>query len=165
VFSQYSESKFISHRLSMVGHRPSSSISAGCVVPLRGNWAIFCHAGLGRAGGARKKSLEILKSWLWIEPRSQGGQTVSYPTELSWPRPQGGQTVSYPTELSWPRPQGGQTVSYPTELSWPRPQGGQTVSYPTELSWPRPQGGQTVSYPTELSWLTTCRSTINKSSR
>jgi len=52
--------------------------------------------------------------WLGIESGPQGGQTVNYPTELSWP--QGGLAVIYPTELSWP--QGGQTVSYPTELSW-----------------------------------------------
>ena len=50
--------------------------------------------------------------WLGIEPGPQGGQTVSYPTELSWARPQGGQTVSYLTELSWPGPQRGQTMSY-----------------------------------------------------
>jgi len=52
------------HRLSVVGLRPSSSISTGCVVPLRGDWAIFCHGGSGRlaecdqSGG---KSLERLR--------------------------------------------------------------------------------------------------------
>jgi len=39
--------------------------------------------------------------WLGIEPGLQGGQTVSYPTELSWHGLQGGQTVSYSSELSW----------------------------------------------------------------
>jgi len=28
----------------MIGHRPSPWMSNGCVVPLRGNWVIFCHA-------------------------------------------------------------------------------------------------------------------------
>jgi len=54
----------ISHRLSMVELRPSSSLSTGCVVSLRGDWAIFCHAGSGRVGRvrpAREKSLEILR--------------------------------------------------------------------------------------------------------
>ena len=77
----------ISHCLSMVELRPSSSLSTDCVVSLRGDWAIFCHAGSGRVGrvwSAREKSLEILKPWLGIEPGPRGGQTVSYPTELSW---------------------------------------------------------------------------------
>ena len=54
----------ISHCLSVVGLRPSSSLSTGCVVSLRGDWAIFCHAGSGRVGrvrSAREKSLEILR--------------------------------------------------------------------------------------------------------
>jgi len=52
-----------SHRLSVVGLRPSFSLSTGCVVPLKGDWAIFCHAGsgwVGRVWSAREKSLEIL---------------------------------------------------------------------------------------------------------
>ena len=47
----------------MVGLWPSSSLSTGCVVSLRGDWAIFCHAGSGRVGrvwSAREKSLKIL---------------------------------------------------------------------------------------------------------
>ena len=54
----------ISHHLSMVGHWPSSSLSTGCVVSLRGDCAIFCHAGSGRVGrmrSAREKSREILR--------------------------------------------------------------------------------------------------------
>ena len=54
----------ISHCLSIVEFRPSSSLSTGCVVSLRGDWAIFCHAGSGRVGrvrSARWKSLEILR--------------------------------------------------------------------------------------------------------
>ena len=78
----------ISHRLSVVGLRPSSSLSTGCVVSLRGEWAIFCHAGSGRVGrvrSAREKSLEILRrGYMGIEPGPRGGQTESYPTELSW---------------------------------------------------------------------------------
>ena len=52
----------ISHCLSIVELRPSSSLSTGCVVSLRGDWAIFCHAGSGRVGrvwSAREKSLKI----------------------------------------------------------------------------------------------------------
>jgi len=50
----------------------------------------------------REKSLEILRHGQELnpEPRPRGGQTVRYPTELSWPGPQGGQAVSYSTELS-----------------------------------------------------------------
>jgi len=50
------------HRLSVVGLRPSSSLFTGCAVPLRGDWAIFCHVGSRRVGGvwsAREKSLGI----------------------------------------------------------------------------------------------------------
>ena len=45
----------------MVGLPLSSLMSTGCVVPLRGDWCIFCHAGSGRVGrvwSAREKSLE-----------------------------------------------------------------------------------------------------------
>jgi len=48
----------------MVELWPSSSLSTDCVVSLRGDWAIFCHAGSGRVGrarSAREKSLEILR--------------------------------------------------------------------------------------------------------
>jgi len=64
---------------------PSSSISMGCVVPLSGDWAIFCHTGLGQVGrvlSAREKSLHP-----GIEPGPPRGQTVRYihsPTELKW---------------------------------------------------------------------------------
>jgi len=58
---------FFSHCLPMVRLRPSSSMSTGCVVPLRGDWAIFCHAGsgwVGRVWSVKEKSLEILlHSW------------------------------------------------------------------------------------------------------
>jgi len=50
---------------------PSSSLSTVCVVPLRGDWAIFCHAGSGRVGrvrSAREKSLEILRRGLELNP-------------------------------------------------------------------------------------------------
>jgi len=52
---------------------------------IKGDWAIFCHAGsgrVGRVGSAREKSLEIFRmAMAW------GGQTVRYihcPTGLSW---------------------------------------------------------------------------------
>ena len=68
---------------------PSSSLSTGCAVSLRGDWAIFYHSGsrrVGRAWSARAKSLEIIRhGWeLLSGPGPQGGQTVSYFTELSW---------------------------------------------------------------------------------
>jgi len=61
----------ISHCLSVVGLWPSSSLSTGCVVPLRGDWAIFYHAGSGRVGrvwSAREKSLEILRHGWELNP-------------------------------------------------------------------------------------------------
>ena len=51
---------FSSHRLSIVEFCFSSSMSTGCVVPLRGDWAIFCHAGSGRVIN-QGKSFEILR--------------------------------------------------------------------------------------------------------
>ena len=62
---------FISHRLSMVGLRPSSSLSTGCVVSLRGDWAIFRHAGSGRVSrvqSPREKSLGILRRGWELNP-------------------------------------------------------------------------------------------------
>jgi len=47
--------------LPMVGLRPSSSLSTGCMVSLRGDWAIFCHAGSGRVSrvwSARENALK-----------------------------------------------------------------------------------------------------------
>jgi len=55
----------------MVKHWPSSSLSTGCVVSLRGDWANFCHAGPGRVGrvwSAREKSLEILRRGWELNP-------------------------------------------------------------------------------------------------
>jgi len=98
-------------------------MGTGCVMPLRRDCAIFCHAGSERVGGvwsAREKLPWNKSPWLEIGLQPKKGQTVRYihsPTELSWR----GQTVRYihsPTELSWR----GQTVRYihsPTELSWP----------------------------------------------
>ena len=53
---------YLNHHLSIVEHWPSSWLFTGCVVPLRGDWAIFSHAGSGRVGWvwpAREKSLEL----------------------------------------------------------------------------------------------------------
>jgi len=60
-----------SHHLSILGLWPSSSLSTGCAVSLRGHWAIFCHAGSGRVGGvrsAREKSLEVLPHGWELNP-------------------------------------------------------------------------------------------------
>jgi len=65
----------------------SSSISTGFVMPLREDWAIFCHSGsglVGRMWSHKEKYLEVQSG---IEPRPQGGQTERYIcslTELSW---------------------------------------------------------------------------------
>jgi len=75
----------ISHCLSMVELRPSSSLSTGCVVSLRGDWAIFCHAGsrrVGRVRSAREKSLEILcRGW---ELNPGGGEDRQWAIPLSY---------------------------------------------------------------------------------
>jgi len=60
-----------SRHLSVVGLRPSSSLSTGFVMSLRGDWAIFCHAGsgwVGRVRSAREKSLEILRRGWELNP-------------------------------------------------------------------------------------------------
>jgi len=62
---------FISHRLSVIGLRPSSSLFTGCVVSLRGDLACFCHAGSGRVGrvwSVREKSLEMLRRGWELNP-------------------------------------------------------------------------------------------------
>ena len=62
---------FISHRLSVVGLRPSSALSTGCVVPLRGDRAIFCHAGSGRIGRVwpvKEQPLKILRRGWELNP-------------------------------------------------------------------------------------------------
>lgn len=43
----------------MVGIQPSSSSSIGCMVTLRGDWAVFYHSGSGRVGRVSEKPLEI----------------------------------------------------------------------------------------------------------
>ena len=53
----------------MVGHRPFSSMSTGCVVPLRRNLSLFHHAGSGRVVSAI-----IVWKISWIEPKPQSGQ-------------------------------------------------------------------------------------------
>jgi len=57
---------FFNYFFTIVELWPSSSLSTGRVVPLRGDWAIFCHAGSGRVGrvwSVREKSLEIFRIW------------------------------------------------------------------------------------------------------
>ena len=67
----------MSHRLSVVELRPSSSLSTGCVMSLRGDWPFFCHAGsglVGRVRSAREKSLEILRRGWVLNPGHRGRQ-------------------------------------------------------------------------------------------
>jgi len=79
---------FSSHSLSMVELRPSSSLSTGCVVSLRGDWPIFCHAGSGRVGrvwSARQKSHEILCHSRELNPdQREDGQWHSFIFPLSY---------------------------------------------------------------------------------
>ena len=100
---------FFSHCLFMVRLWPSSSMSTDCVLLLREDWAIFCHAGSGRVDSVRSAGKDPSKYSAMaagIEPWPRRGQTVRCvisPIELSWPGPQRGQTVRYihfPTELS-----------------------------------------------------------------
>jgi len=60
-----------SHHLYMVGHWPSSWLSTGCMLSLRGAWAVFYNAGSGQVGkvwSARKKSLGILRRGWELNP-------------------------------------------------------------------------------------------------
>jgi len=62
--------------------QPSSSLSTGCVVSLRGDWAIFCHAGSGRVGrvwSARGKSLEILRRGWESNPGHREDRQRAFP--------------------------------------------------------------------------------------
>ena len=55
----------------MVGYWPSCSLSMGCMVSLRGDWATFYNAGSGWVGkkwSARKKSLGILRRGWELNP-------------------------------------------------------------------------------------------------
>ena len=73
---------FISHHLSVVGLRPSSSLSTGCEVSLRGHWTIFCHTGSGRVGrvwSAREKSFEILLRGWELNPGHRGDRPWAIP--------------------------------------------------------------------------------------
>ena len=72
----------VSHRLPVVGFRPSSSLSKGCVVSLRGDWAIFCHAGserVGRVWSAREKSIEILRRGWELNPGHREDKQLTIP--------------------------------------------------------------------------------------
>jgi len=84
--------------------RPSSSLSTGCVVSLREDWAIFCHAGSGRVGrvrSVREKSLEILRRGWELNPGHgedrQWAIPLSYHDRLTLP-----QSLS-PTDRYGPR--------------------------------------------------------------
>ena len=90
----------LSHGVPVVELWPSS-VSTCCVVPLRGDWAIFCHAGSGRVGrvwSAKEKSLEILRHSRELNPGNredrQYRRCICSSTELSWPGTPRGQTVS-----------------------------------------------------------------------
>jgi len=78
---------FVSLCLSMVGIRPSSSMFTGYAVSLRGDCAIFCHAGSGRVGSVISpgKILWNTPSRLGIEAWPWGGRTVGY-TSIEYTR-------------------------------------------------------------------------------
>ena len=90
---QYKENKYVflfiyfRHFLPMVERWPSSPMFTDCVVPLREDWAIFCHAGSGRVGrgwSARKKSLEILLHGRELNPGHEEGRQWNNWAELSY---------------------------------------------------------------------------------
>jgi len=77
---------FVPH---LVRDQPSSLISTGCVVPLRGDWAIFCHATLAQDGMAEcdKPGKHPLKYSVMAGNWTRAGQIVGFlyfPAELSW---------------------------------------------------------------------------------
>jgi len=59
------EFSYLNHRLSVAGLWLSFTISTGCVVPLKKDWAFFCHVGSGNTPPRPG-----------IEPRPQERQTV-----------------------------------------------------------------------------------------
>jgi len=146
----------------MIEHWSSSLLSTGCLMPLKGNWPICCHAVSGPVGkvwSANEKSLEkvtrradseihLFSHWAIMTRAMESADSrfIHSPTELWWPRLHGEQTVSYPTEISWPGPERRQTVRCihsPTDLSWPGRWRGQTVRFicsPTELLWVNERG-------------------------
>ena len=89
--------------LSVIGRRPSSSLSTGFVMALRGDWAIFYHAGSGWIGRGKIPLNTLPLSGIEPGPgKEQTGRYIHSPTELSWPGPCRRQTVRYihsPTEL------------------------------------------------------------------
>jgi len=167
----------------MVRLRPSSSIPSGCVVLLKGSWAIFCHAGserVGRMWSAREESLEMLRhgwglnpgygedrQWdLFILPLSchdpghrEDRQWDTFILPLSYHDRGHGEDRQWDTfilPLRAPGPQEGHTVKYiyfPAELSWPGPRTVRCIHSPTELSWPGPRRGQPVKFFIFHDWL------------
>jgi len=80
----------LSHCLSVVDLRPSSSISTSFVAPLKGDWDISATQakdGLAKCNQPGENPSKYSSMVAGIEPGPQGGQTVSSihsPTELSW---------------------------------------------------------------------------------
>ena len=89
----------------MVELRPFSSLSTGCVVSLRGDWAIFCYAGSGRVGrvwSARENSLEILRRGWELNPGHRENRQWAIP--LSYHDPGHGEDRQWAIPLSYHDP-------------------------------------------------------------
>ena len=90
---------YVSHSVSVVGLRPSSSISTACVLLLKGRLSHFLPRWLKMGWQnviSQGKIPWNVSPRLGVEPRPQGGQTVSCIhsiIDLSWPGPRRGQTV------------------------------------------------------------------------
>jgi len=86
-----------SHCLPTVEFQPSSSLSTGCVVSLRGDWAIFCQADpgcVGRVWSAKKKSPYSTTAWNWTRARGRTDSEI----HLSSHRAIATETIVYPTK-------------------------------------------------------------------
>ena len=85
--------QFLFHQPSPVRGWTSAFLLTGCVVSLRGDWAIFCHAGSGRVGrvrSAREKSLEVLRTFSYpckmkfFKSKQTKYKTVNIQTFKGW---------------------------------------------------------------------------------
>ena len=117
------ESSLFSHCLSNVRCRPSSSICTSCVVRLKEDWVMFCHAGsrqVGRGWSDRKKSPEILRYSRELSPGHEAGRQwntfllpLSYHDQffsIQWPLQN---NSIYSFEFSFLEP-----ICYWSEITW-----------------------------------------------
>jgi len=104
----------------MIFMRPKAFFPMGCHSALW--YSLNCVQG-STCDQPRNNPFELLHHGWELNPGHREDRQWAIPLSYHDPGTQGGQTVSYATVLSWPRPQRGQTVSYPTKLSCPRDTG------------------------------------------